>query len=466
MGRRATLLFLAADAAHARAAGRAAIAERRERRLRDLLATARRFPFYRRSWSGIPAGAPLADLPPVSKKEWVEGFDETVLDREVTYDTLWRHMQGVAAVGKPWLGRYTVCRSSGVSGRKSLFLSDQSTMDVYWALWSLRGWLPWLGARGLARMARRGGRVAALVATNGHYASAAMIRRPSPMGAPANARSATLSILKPAARTARALAYWRPAALVGYPTYLDQLATEVREGRLALDLVVAVSVSESVDPDARARIEAAFGCPLRDSYAASEFLALGFECRERWLHVNADWVVLEPVDEEFRPVAPGVASHTTLVTNLANRTQPVVRHDLGDRVTVRPDACPCGNPLPAVRVEGRQDDVLVYYRAGRAVGLAPLGLITAFGGISGVEGGTQFVQTDLETLSLRIEFRRGTDEDATWSEIERRLRAHLRGQGLPHVRVVRSPIPPSRDPRTGKRLRFWSEAPTEAPSPF
>ena len=258
MGRRATLLFLVADAARARAAGPAAITARRERRLRDLLATARQFPFYRRLWRGIPVGAPLADLPPVSKDQWVEGFDETVVDPEVTYESLWRHMQDVSAVGRPWFGRYSVCRSSGVSGRKSLFLSDQAAMDVYWALWLVRGWLPWLGARGIARMTRRGGRVAALVATNGHFASAAMIRRPSPIGAPANARSGTLSILKPAVRTARALAHWRPAALVGYPTYLDQLATEAREGRLALDLVLAVSVSEWVDPAARARIETAF----------------------------------------------------------------------------------------------------------------------------------------------------------------------------------------------------------------
>ena len=78
------------------------------------------------------------------------------------------------------------------------------------------------------------------------------------------------------------------------------------------------------------------------------------------------------------------------------------------------------------------------------MGLAPLGVITAVAGLFGVEKGVQYVQTDSETLSVRIAFARGTDEKAAWSEFERRLRAHLRAQGLPHVKVERSPIPPAR----------------------
>ena len=457
MGRRAALLFLASDALRARAAGQEAIAARQRRRLADLLAWSRRFPLYRRLWAGIPSDAGLDALPPVTKADWVHAFDETVLDPQVRYEALWRHMQDVSRVGEPWLGRFSVCRSSGVSGKKALFVADQGSMDVCWSLWLTRAWLPWLGPGGAARLARRGGRVAAMIATNGHYASAALIRRPSPMGSIANARSATLSIHKPVGRIARALAHWRPAAIVGYPTILDQLAVEQLEGRLSLDLVLTVSVSEWIEPAARERIEAAFGCPLRDSYAASEFLAIGFACPEGWLHVNADWVVLEPVDENLRPVPPGEASHTTLITNLANRVQPVVRHDLGDRITVRPEPCWCGSPLPAVRVEGRRNDALVFHHAGRRVTLAPLGLITLVSSVPGIAMGSQFVQTDARTLSVRVGFLPGSDEAGLWAELERRLRAHLRAHGLPDVDIVRSSIPPHRDPRTGKLIKMWSE---------
>lgn len=141
MGRRTRLGNLAWDAVRSRAGGPEAIAARRERRLAHLLAQARRVPLYRRHWSGIPEGAGLAALPPITKAEWVEAFEESVVAPEVTRAALWDYMQNPSRVGQPWLGRYTVCRSSGVSGRKSLFLADQDTMDVYWTLWLTRGWL-------------------------------------------------------------------------------------------------------------------------------------------------------------------------------------------------------------------------------------------------------------------------------------------------------------------------------------
>ena len=48
-------------------------------------------------------------------------------------------------------------------------------------------------------------------------------------------------------------------------------------------------------------------------------MSIAFGCREGWLHVNADWVMLEPVDANYRPTPLGQISHTVLLTNLAKR---------------------------------------------------------------------------------------------------------------------------------------------------
>lgn len=117
-------------------------------------------------------------------------------------------------------------------------------------------------------------------------------------------------------------------------------------------------------------------------------IALG--CREGWLHVNADWLILEPVDTNYRPMPPGEASATVLVTNLANRVQPVMRYDLGDSIIAKPDPCTCGSPLPAIRVEGRRDDVVsMRTRDGHVVRLLPLALTTVIG--PGTTGSGAFV---------------------------------------------------------------------------
>jgi phenylacetate-coenzyme A ligase PaaK-like adenylate-forming protein len=47
-----------------------------------------------------------------------------------------------------------------------------------------------------------------------------------------------------------------------------------------------------------------FQCAVRDHYGASEFFSIATECALGHLHANTDWLVLEPVDAQVRPVPP------------------------------------------------------------------------------------------------------------------------------------------------------------------
>ncbi|MFB4294889.1 hypothetical protein ACBI99_45185 [Nonomuraea sp. ATR24] len=111
---------------------------------------------------------------------------------------------------------------------------------------------------------------------------------------------------------------------------------------------------------------------------------LAYGCAHNWLHVNADWVVLEPVDADHRPVPPGRPSHTVLLSNLANRVQPLLRYDLGDNVLVRPDACPCGSALPAVQVQGRAAEMLEFPAGGGHVRIFPMAFGTLLDRVPGI----------------------------------------------------------------------------------
>lgn len=44
-----------------------------------------------------------------------------------------------------------------------------------------------------------------------------------------------------------------------------------------------------------------------------------------WLHVKSDWFVREAVEEDLSPTPVGKWSHTVLLTNLANRVEPLMR---------------------------------------------------------------------------------------------------------------------------------------------
>ena len=183
------------------------------------------------------------------------------------------------------------------------------------------------------------------------------------------------------------------------------------------------------------RIARAFDAKVGNSYAATECTFLSYSCEEGWLHVNADWVIVEPVDADHRPVPPGQQSHTVLITNLANQVQPILRYDLGDSVLQRPDRCGCGNPLPAIRVQGRASDVLTFEASdGGEVRVAPLAFTLAIEPIHGIDL-WQIVHTDRNTIRIRLRVDPASDVHAVRGSVAEAVERMLAKHGLGNVGV-------------------------------
>lgn len=224
----------------------------------------------------------------------------------------------------------------------------------------------------------------------------------------------TLSIMRPTIEIVAELNALQPTILVSYPTAVALLADQARAGALQIKPDEIWTGGETLAA-VRRHVEATFGCHVRNSYGASEFLSIGWECAQGAMHANTDWVILEPVDERMQPVPPGAVSHTTLLTNLANHLQPLIRYDLGDRLRVLPGACACGSPFPVIEVQGRQDDPLVWRDArGASVSWLPLALSTLLEEECGVFD-FQLRQRDDRTLCLRV----GVDGDAAHDALTR-----------------------------------------------
>src|SRR5262245_30944621 len=90
-----------------------------ERRLRRLLRhAAARSPSSADRFGGPDLAAfPLADLPVTTKGELMADFDRAVTDPRVRRADLERFIDDPANVGRPFLGRYPVCHTSGSQGQ-------------------------------------------------------------------------------------------------------------------------------------------------------------------------------------------------------------------------------------------------------------------------------------------------------------------------------------------------------------
>ncbi len=155
--------------------------------------------------------------------------------------------------------------------------------------------------------------------------------------------------------------------LLGYTSALYALAREaLRLGRSDVRMRIVIANAEPVFDYQRTAIETAFSCPLRETYGMSEFVAAASECESRRLHLWPEAGYVE-VLEGSTPVRSGSVGDL-VCTGLLNREMPLIRYRVGDRGSVRADACPCGRGLPLVAtVEGRCDDVLLT-RDGRRIG--------------------------------------------------------------------------------------------------
>lgn len=407
------------------------------RRLHRLLTAAQSSPLYRERMVGHDLAAlRLQDLPIVHKAELMHRFSDWVTDPAVTLEALQRFTADPTQIGDPFLGRYTVWESSGSSGEPGIFIQNAAAMAVHDALECLRRPTlrpyqklldPWALSDTMAFVG----------ATGGHFASTVSVerlRRLNPMLAP---RLHSVSFLQPLRQLVAQLEGIQPTVLATYPSMAVLLAAEAQAGRLHLSPQEIWTGGENLSPGMRRFISDTWGCPVADSYGASEFLSMASECRHGHLHLNSDWVLLEPLDADGQPVPPGQASESVLLTNLANLVQPLIRYELGDRITLHDQRCACGSDLPVIEVNGRHQDSLRVGAPGqRRVTLLPLAISTVLEEQAGLFD-FQLVQQGPQDLTLHTGLRSVVSAD-TVDRACAVLAEFLTQQGAHGVRIHHS----------------------------
>lgn len=315
-----------------RLGSREAVQRHQRRRLRRVLARARRvFPYY----SDV-AFDQLAAFPVLDKASWLAGF-EGLNDRGLSLDECLdaaraaeqRRSFDAEASG------LSVGLSSGTSGRQGVFLTSPAERAR---------WAGVMLAKALPRLRDRA-RVALVLRSGGPLYQ-------SVDGGRISFRYVDLAL--PPDAIAEQLHDFAPTILAAPPQVLDDLA--VRTPRLAPTVVY--SIADVLDDEVAARVEAGLGVPVRQVYQATEGF-LGISCDHGTLHLNEDLIHVERevIDEASGRFVP-------VITDLYRRSQAIIRYRLGDVLVPGPANCPCGSPFAAIeRVEGRADDVLRFTAA-------------------------------------------------------------------------------------------------------
>ena len=318
---------------------------------------AKRSPLYREKYRGIDLRHfTLSQLPTTHKLEVASHFEESLTDRRIRRADVERFIDNPENLGRWFLDRYAVSHTSGSQGQPLMILQDRRALKVFFAAMCSRGNPS--GTPGTIEGIRRflrPVRVAIVTMRRGFYPSGSAIEFMREIVGDFVQIRQLSSVQNDLIEQ---LNEFQPNVLVSYASVLEALAIQADKLHLH-DLRQIANISEQLIPRAGKRIQDVFHVALPDHYATGECLLLSNGCPTHGgSHINADWAILEVVDDNYRPVPPGQLGKKVLVTNLANTVQPFIRYEVGDQVMMAVEPCRCGSRLPRIdHVQGRAAEI-------------------------------------------------------------------------------------------------------------
>ena len=168
-------------------------------------------------------------------------------------------------------------------------------------------------------------------------------------------------------------------------------------------------------------------------------------CREGHLHLNEDWIFLEPVDDKLKPVPPGEWSTGVLMTDLTSYVQPIIRYHVGDCARFDVGPCGCGSTLPVLEISGRMGDTLCLNGIAVAFPVAYFMLVNVPNLMS-----WQIIQTGDHSIEFRFHETYGANRAEVALAAGGQLKEALRTYGCGKVEISVSNEEFLKNPRGGK----------------
>ena len=148
--------------------------------------------------------------------------------------------------------------------------------------------------------------------------------------------------------------YGYTTAIYGFCLYMKEAGIDLNE----LNLTAVICTAEKMYPHHRELFDEVFDCPVVDEYGCAEHGIIAFQCKEGNMHIMADHLIVEFLDENDQPVKPGEPGRI-VITDLDSYAMPLIRYDIGDIGRASTKTCSCGVTLPLMEiVEGRKEDFI------------------------------------------------------------------------------------------------------------
>ena len=322
------------------------------------------------------------------------------------------------------------------TGNPATILYDKQNIDVASAVAAFR---TFARKQDFDAFMKNGKKTAGVFANYGFYLACGMSRYLQ-LQMPRKKNKITIDVNEKEQEIIRRLNEFNPAMLSGYPSNLAVLADY---DELKIKPNVVITGGELLTDEIRNKLVNKFNCYVQTHYSCTEAGEIACECEEKHLHINEDWVIVEPVDKNNNPVPYGTLSDKVLITNLSNYIQPFIRYELTDRVILHNEKCKCGKNTRWLEIEGRTDDILEF---ANGILIAPMSFYKILQEVKEIKR-FQLVQKAQDKLELRIV---AEDREQSFSNAKEKLQEFLNSKGVSNVEITLSDKSPQANKTSGK----------------
>ena len=414
-----------------------------QERLRELVNFAREnSPYFKMLYADIPADFTLHDLPITEKKTLMEHFDDWVTDRDIHMQDVLDYIARDASKDQSlFKGQYTALCTSGSTGTPLPMVRDDHRNKIHGQLISQR----LLGGVDIDVLDISKHKRASVIHLSNGASSYGAFQRMIAAHPESASNLLGVSALDSIDHMVKVLNDFQPESMAGYPSAIVQLAVEQLKGNLHLHLKHLATSAELLSEQNFKLLREAFQCPVANNYCMTEGGEVAMTRGSSHLHINEDWVIVEPVDKDMNPMGETDKwSAGLLITDLSNYVQPIIRYFVSDVVRInRKPVDDCN--LPCLEIRGRMLDN--YTICGKTFSVA--GLVTE----SEVWPHLikyQFVQTDDETIQLRGLCSANSNPEEVLGGLSKHIKQFLAQHGCPDAKVEWSPEPFIPNKRGGK----------------
>ncbi|MFP4002714.1 MAG: phenylacetate--CoA ligase family protein [Alphaproteobacteria bacterium] len=410
------------------------------RALREMLRHAKEnSPWYARRLKGIDVdridGATVDLLPVMTKREFMENWDEIVTDRSLDFESASQRL--AANTDDFYIGNgHHVVASGGSSGYPGLFAFD-------WHGWSAMALGPLRGLLALSLHLKMSplGTGAVIYADRAGHSSYSLARTFSSR----SQRIAQFPVMLPPEEIVSGVNDVKPMLISCYSSYLPVLTEARREGRLKASPKLIWTSAEPLSDADRLKAEEAFGCTVVNTWGATESMGSMPAMGQPGMYMSDDMNVFEYIDEQGRAIGPGETSNGILITNLYSKLMPIIRYELSDQFVLSEEPAAYGMPFTHVdRVRGRADDVFRY-------GGIPVHPVVFWTYLDRMDG---LIEFQIRQLPKGADILVVTSKPVDWTGVIGELTGALRHLGIPDPEVRIREVESIERQAIGKLKRF------------